>query len=71
MKHKFEREYLSFREAEDLTGLSRWTLRRMDVDGRMATTRIGKRVLIPVVEIRRLAAEGMRPRRSEEARVAA
>jgi hypothetical protein len=33
----------------------------MGADGRIATTKIGSRLLIPIEEINRLAAEGARP----------
>jgi hypothetical protein len=56
-----EREYLGVGEAETLTGRSRWTWRRDAYQGRIASVKVGRRLLIPVAEIRRVMSEGLRP----------
>lgn len=56
-----EREYVGVGEAEILTGRSRWTWRRDAYRGRIASCKVGRRLLIPVSEIRRVMSEGMRP----------
>lgn len=61
MKSPIERKFLSANEAAAMTGISRWTWWRMGLDGRITTSKIGSRVLIPIEEITRLAAEGTRP----------
>jgi excisionase family DNA binding protein len=59
---KMDAEFLGVAEAESLTGVSRWTWRRWCYDGKVASVKLGKRLLIPVSEIRRILAEGTRPR---------
>jgi hypothetical protein len=60
-----EREYLGVDEAETLSGRSRWTWRRDCYEGRVASVKLGRRLLIPMSEIRRVMAEGLRPRLTE------
>jgi hypothetical protein len=55
-------KFLSVTEAEVMTGLSRWTWRRMAYDGRISSCKVSRRLLIPLEEITRIIAEGMRPR---------
>jgi hypothetical protein len=55
-------QYFSVAEAEMLTGLSRWTWRSWAYSGRVASIKLGKRLVIPVAEIERVIAEGTRPR---------
>lgn len=55
-------DYLGVAEAEALTGVSRWTWRRWAYDGRIASVKLGKRLLIARAEISRLVAENTRPR---------
>jgi excisionase family DNA binding protein len=54
-------DYLGVAEAEALTGVSRWTWRRWAYDGKVASVKLGKRLLIPTAEISRLVAENTRP----------
>jgi excisionase family DNA binding protein len=54
-------DYLGVAEAEALTGVSRWTWRRWSYDGRIASVKLGKRLLIPAAEIQRLVTAGTRP----------
>jgi len=60
-----EREYLGVDQAETFSGRSRWTWRRDAYEGRIASVKVGRRLLIPLSEIRRVMAEGLRPRLSE------
>ena len=55
-------DYLGVAEAETLTGVSRWTWRRWAYDGKVASVKLGKRLLIPSAEIARLVEENTRPR---------
>jgi len=48
-------------EAEAMTGISRWTWRSYAYRGKVASVKLGKRLLIPRAEIDRLIAEGTRP----------
>jgi Helix-turn-helix domain len=61
------RQHVGVDQAEQLTGLSRWSWRRMAYDGRITSTKVGTRLLIPVDEIQRVLAEGTRPRAVEVA----
>jgi|HubBroStandDraft_6_1064221.scaffolds.fasta_scaffold3470922_2 hypothetical protein len=58
---QIEPKYLGVEGAEQRSGLSRWTWRRLAYDGRIASSKVGKRLLIPVDEIDRVLAEGYRP----------
>jgi hypothetical protein len=57
-----EKEFLSVLEAETLSGISRWTWRVWAYKGKIASNKVGKRLLIPLPEVRRIIAEGSRPR---------
>jgi len=59
-------EYFGVAEAEARTGVSRWTWRRWAYDGKVASVKLGKRLLIPSAEISRLVAENTRPRLGEQ-----
>jgi excisionase family DNA binding protein len=56
-----QREYLSPKEAGVMTGLAAYTWRRYALEGRIASTKFGRKVLIPVSEIRRVMSKGYRP----------
>jgi len=43
------------------TGLSPWTWRRWAYDGKVASVKAGKRLLIPASEVDRVMREGLRP----------
>lgn len=58
-------DYLGVSEAERLTGVSRWTWRRWAYDGKVASVKLGKRLLIPSAEISRLVSENTRPRQTD------
>ena len=47
--------------AEAIYGVSRWTLRRWAYQGKISSTKLGKRLLIPVAELERIVQEGTRP----------
>ncbi len=57
-----EPEYLSVDEAEILSGRSRWSWRKDAYAGRIASVKVGRRLLVPMTEVRRVLAEGTRPR---------
>ncbi len=59
---KVEPEYLSVQGAEVMTGRSRWSWRRDAYDGKIASVKLGAKLLIPITEIRRVIAENTRPR---------
>jgi len=59
---KVEPEYVSVQSAETLTGRSRWSWRRDAYDGKIASVKLGAKLLIPIAEIRRVIAENTRPR---------
>jgi hypothetical protein len=54
-------EYLSVEGCERLTNLSRWTWRRYAYSGRVASSKVGGRLVIPVSEVHRVLQAGMRP----------
>jgi len=60
-----EAQLLGVAEAEALTGVSKWTWRRWSYDGKIASVKLGKRLLIPASEIERLVTENTRPRLAE------
>jgi excisionase family DNA binding protein len=53
--------YLGVDAVGDLTGLSPWTWRRWAYDGKVASVKVGRRLLIPASEIERVMHEGLRP----------
>jgi excisionase family DNA binding protein len=59
---KLKQQFLGVQEAQELTGISKWTWRRWSYDGRVASVKLGKRLLIPLREIERLVEENTRPR---------
>jgi hypothetical protein len=62
VKRNIEPELLGMDEAETLTGRSRWSWRRDCYSGAVASVKIGRRLLVPVSEVRRVIAENTRPR---------
>jgi len=54
------RQFLSPVEAETLTGISRWTWRSKAYSGEIASSKVGRRLLLPIAEIDRIIAEGAR-----------
>jgi hypothetical protein len=59
---KVEPEYVSVQGAETITGRSRWSWRRDAYEGKIASVKLGAKLLIPISEIRRVIAENLRPR---------
>jgi excisionase family DNA binding protein len=45
---------LSLAEAEESTGVSRYTLRRMTIAGTLKAARFGRRIVIPAAELEKL-----------------
>ena len=62
-QRKIEPELLGMDEAEALTSRSRWSWRRDCYSGAIASVKIGRRLFVPMSEIRRVIAENTRPRR--------
>ena len=58
---KVEPEYIDVQDAEVMTGRSRWSWRRDAYTGRIASVKIGAKLLIPIAEIRRVIAEKLGP----------
>jgi hypothetical protein len=70
MKNKgklIEAEYLGVDTVEVMTDRSRWSWRRDAYAGRVASVKVGRRLLIPRSEIDRVMREGFRPRAAEPA----
>ena len=59
---RVEAEYVSVQGAETMTGRSRWSWRRDAYSGKIASVKLGTKLLIPIAEIRRVLAENTRPR---------
>lgn len=60
---KIERLFFTLDEAEEVTGISRWTWRSKAYAGEVESNKFGRRLMIPIEEVHRLIAEGRRPRR--------
>jgi excisionase family DNA binding protein len=50
---------VSLEEAAKLLGLSKFTIRRYVSRGLLKATRCGRRIIIPIAELKRLALEGV------------
>jgi hypothetical protein len=61
-ERKIEPELLGMADAEQMTGRSRWSWRRDCYSGAVASVKIGRRLFVPIAEVRRVIAEGTRPR---------
>ena len=57
-----EPELLGMDEAERLTGRSRWSWRRDCYSGAVSSVKIGRRLFVPMSEVRRVIQAGTRPR---------
>jgi hypothetical protein len=62
MQSRVKPELLGVAEAEEMTGRSQWSWRRDCYSGAIASVKIGRRLLIPIAEIRRVIAKNTRPR---------
>jgi excisionase family DNA binding protein len=49
---------VDYERAEELTGVSRFTLRKYAKTGRLKVVRVGRRVVVPVSELERMFAPG-------------
>jgi excisionase family DNA binding protein len=49
---------VDYERAEELTGVSRFTLRKYARTGRLKVVRVGRRVVIPMSELERMFAPG-------------
>ena len=49
---------VSLQEAQEMTGLSHVTLRRLVKGGKMKAVRVGRRMLLPISELQRLTRPG-------------
>ena len=58
-----EPELVSMKDAELLSGISRYTWRLKAYRGQVTSVKIGRLLKLPLSEIRRVIAEGTRPRR--------
>jgi hypothetical protein len=56
-----EREWVGVDEAEILTGRSRWSWRRDAYEGRIGSTKVGRRLLLRLSDIRQAMDAGYRP----------
>lgn len=52
---------LSVADAQVRYGISKWTWREWAYEGKIASVKLGRRLMIPVDECERLVREGMRP----------
>jgi hypothetical protein len=59
---RVEPELVSVQGAEVMTGRSRWSWRRDAYEGKIASVKLGAKLLIPIAEVRRVIAENTRPR---------
>jgi len=55
---KNQRLSYTLNEAADMTGISAYTLRRMVLQGKIGSARIGKKILIPAAELQRIVGAG-------------
>lgn len=72
VRQTMERRFVSVAEAEEITGISRWSWRAWSYSGKVASVKAGgtkrARLLIPVSEIDRIMNEGLRPARNDRAK---
>ncbi len=62
VNRNIEPELLGMADAEAMTGRSRWSWRRDCYSGAIASVKIGRRLFVPISEVRRVIAECTRPR---------
>ena len=62
---EYRTQYVSPKQAAEMTGLSIWSWRSFAYSGKVASVKISKskqsRLLIPLSEVERVMAEGLRP----------
>ncbi len=66
VQRKIETELLGMADAEAMTGRSRWSWRRDCYSGVVASVKIGRRLFVPMSEVRRVIAENTRPRLEQQ-----
>jgi hypothetical protein len=66
VQRNIEPELLGMTDAEAMTGRSRWSWRRDCYSGAVASVKIGRRLFVPIAEVRRVIAECTRPRVAEQ-----
>ena len=66
IQRTIEPELLGMEDAERLTGRSRWSWRRDCYSGSVASVKIGRRLFVPLAEVRRVIAENTRPRLEQQ-----
>jgi excisionase family DNA binding protein len=49
---------VDFEKAEEMTGISRFTLRKYVKTGRLRVVRVGRRVVVPVSELEKMFSPG-------------
>lgn len=59
--HRTIRQWVDVAEAEELTGRSRWSWRKDAYAGKIGSSKVGRRLFIPMEEVQRVMAEGYRP----------
>ena len=62
VQRNIEPELLGMSDAEAMTGRSLWSWRRDCYSGAVASVKIGRRLFVPIAEVRRVIAENTRPR---------
>ena len=62
MDRNIETELLGMADAEAMTGRSRWSWRRDCYSGAVESVKIGRRLFVPISEVRRVISENTRPR---------
>ena len=68
LDRRVEPELLGMDEVEAMTGRSRWSWRRDCYSGAVASVKIGRRLLLPISEVRRVIKESTRPRLGSNAK---
>ncbi len=69
MKQVIERELYSVDDCFSISGHSAWWWRRKAYAGEVESVKISAKLMIPASEVRRVIAEGTRPRHSDSVAV--
>jgi hypothetical protein len=56
-----EREWIGVDEAETFSGRSKWSWRRDAYEGRIGSSKVGRRLLLRLSDVRQKMEEGYRP----------
>jgi hypothetical protein len=57
-----DKEYVTVDEAEEISSVSKWFWRRAAYAGAIESVKVGRRLIIPLGEVKRVLSEGKRPR---------